>query len=114
MPPSASTAMIVQCPITTTVIAAARRKSTTRLRLAGVAASTRAARLRRVLVIAALPPSCPPAPLVAPEPVVAGDDAAGSGVNLPERRRAQGSTGRARRCAHECFRADGRSARLGA
>src|SRR5699024_71266 len=59
MPPSASTAMIVQCPSTTTVIAAARRKSTTRLRVFGVAASTFRARLIRVLVIGAVPSSVP-------------------------------------------------------
>src|SRR5699024_9326553 len=59
MPPSASTAMIVQCPSTTTVIAAARRKSTTRLRDSGVAASTCWARLMRALVIAAVPSSVP-------------------------------------------------------
>src|SRR5690606_15791178 len=56
IPPSASTAMIVQCPRTTTVIAAARRKSTTRLRVGGVAASTFSALLSPVLVIATSPP----------------------------------------------------------
>src|SRR5699024_1235853 len=59
MPPSAATAMTVQCPSTTAVIAAARRKSTTRLRVSGVAASTCWARLMRVLVIGAVPSSVP-------------------------------------------------------